>query len=131
KAREAAEKYYYEELTWEQFRDILDVIDPIVPLSDIPAIPSFEDLYYGLNENQASDKSGIIGFNHPGIKAGTRVGARLDIPLYERFGKHVATITGKDTPRKTQYARTAVLRNVDMRVNPDKAFDIAKGFREK
>ena len=77
-------------------------------------------------------KDGIVGLTKtPALKEhieqGGRVGARLDIPAYEKAGTYVATLHDKEQGGKTlAYASTSVLKNVEFSVSPKAALKIAR-----
>lgn len=123
--KEAAEKYYQEEITQEEFLDIVKKERPIKPLTKVPAIPTFKEIIGSLDKNKVA--KGIVGLTKS-IKEGSRVASRLDIPAYERFDTWVVSVhDGVKEGFAIAYGQTAVLKNVEFISSSLTALNIARG----
>lgn len=116
------------EITSAEFREIAGGFQPIRPLTEVPALPSLEEIIFALDANKVD--RGIIGVNK-GIEDGTYVASRLDIPAYETYDTWVVSLhdgTGNSLGGKSiGYSQTAVLNDVTFGSVPRAAANIAAG----
>lgn len=94
-------------ITPEQYRAIVRTEMPIRPFTQVPAMPSHQDIARSLKSNQL--ETGIIGANR-NIPEGMRVSSRLDIPAYNAFDKWIVSLHDPaDVGRSIGYGQTARL----------------------
>lgn len=121
----AAQDYFDNKISFEEFQKLSSTLQPIVPLKQVPPVPSFERIANSLTDAQV-DK-GIVGLNK-NIPAGERVASRLDISAYDNYDSWVVSLHegSKKSGNPIAYAKTAVLDNVDFSTDPKAALDIAR-----
>lgn len=121
----AAQDYFDNKISFEEFQKLSSTLQPIVPLKQVPPVPSFERIVNSLTDAQV-DK-GIVGLNK-NISAGERVASRLDISAYDNYDSWVVSLHegSKKSGNPIAYAKTAVLDNVDFSTDPKAALDIAR-----
>ena len=94
-------------------------------MDKVPALTSFKEIVGSIDRNKL-DK-GIINLNKF-IKKGTKVGLRIDIPAFNRFGKNVVTVHEGTGKRFTiGYGSTGSISNVTFRTNVSTAAKIGSG----
>jgi hypothetical protein len=126
---QAVKDYYNEEITQEEYLDIVSKNQPIKPFKQVPALPSLEEITNALDSNKVA--TGIIGLTK-NLKDGERVASRLDIPAYEDFDTWVVSVhDGNKEGKSIAYGQTAVLKNVDFKTFPGPAIRIAMGTQNK
>ena len=126
---QAVKDYYNEEITQEEYLDIVSKNQPIKPFKKVPALPSLEEITNALDSNKVA--TGIIGLTK-NLKDGERVASRLDIPAYEDFDTWVVSVhDGNKEGKSIAYGQTAVLKNVDFKTFPGPAIRIAMGTQNK
>jgi hypothetical protein len=121
----AAQDYFDNKISFEQFQKLSSDLQPIVPLKQVPVVPSFERIANSLTDAQV--EKGIVGLNK-NIPAGERVASRLDISAYDNYDSWVVSVHegNKKSGNPIAYAKTAVLDNVDFSTDPKTALDIAR-----
>jgi len=121
----AAQDYFDNKISFEEFQKLSSTLQPIVPLKQIPTVPSFERIANSLTDAQV--EKGIVGLNK-NIPAGERVASRLDISAYDNYDSWVVSVHegSKKSGNAIAYAKTAVLDNVDFSTDPKTALDIAR-----
>ena len=126
----AAEKLGRGEITIADYAKEVKRLRPIEPLTSVPKISSFEEIASALDKNKV-DK-GIIGLDKE-IVDGTPVGSRLDIPAYNNYDTWVVSVhegTGV-SGKSLGYGKVAVLDNVSFNSNPNAAYGVATGSKDK
>jgi hypothetical protein len=126
----AAEKLGRGEITIADYAKEVKRLRPIEPLTSVPKISSFEEIASALDKNKV-DK-GIIGLDKE-IVDGTPVGSRLDIPAYNNYDTWVVSVhAGTGVSGKSLgYGKVAVLDNVSFNSNPNAAYGVATGSKDK
>ena len=116
--------------TSEQFREISNRLQPIKPLTEMPKMPTKEEVVYSIaaQGNKKKTAKGVIGVNKT-IKDGTPISSRLDIPAYNNSDTWVVSLHDgtKKSGDTVGYAQTAVLDNVEFTTIPLAASSIAAG----
>jgi hypothetical protein len=121
----AARDYYNEEITQEEYLDIVSKNQPIKPFKEVPSLPSLEDITNSLDSSKVA--TGIIGLTK-NIEEGEKVASRLDIPAYEDFDTWVVSVhDGVKEGKSLAYGQTAVLKNVEFKTLPKRGIQIAMG----
>lgn len=124
---QALEAYMTGKISQADYLRIMNERRPIRPLTEVPSAHSNIDIVSALDKNKA-DK-GILGLNLQ-VPEGMRVGNRLDIPAYERYGTYVDTM--HDTAGKPiGYGHTGHLKDVEFQSDPNKAIRVGLGTREQ
>jgi hypothetical protein len=124
---QALEAYMTGKISQADYLRIMNERRPIRPLTELPTAHSNVDIVSALDKNKA-DK-GILGLNLQ-VPEGMRVGNRLDIPAYERYGTYVDTM--HDTAGKPiGYGHTGHLKDVEFQSDPNKAIRVGLGTREQ
>jgi hypothetical protein len=124
---QALEAYMTGKISQADYLRIMNERRPIRPLTEVPTAHSNIDIVSALDKNKA-DK-GILGLNLQ-VPEGMRVGNRLDIPAYERYGTYVDTM--HDTAGKPiGYGHTGHLKDVEFQSDPNKAIRVGLGTREQ
>lgn len=124
---QALEAYMTGKISQADYLRIMNERRPIRPLTELPTAHSNIDIVSALDKNKA-DK-GILGLNLQ-VPEGMRVGNRLDIPAYERYGTYVDTM--HDTAGKPiGYGHTGHLKDVEFQSDPNKAIRVGLGTREQ
>jgi hypothetical protein len=127
---QAAEKLGRGEISISDYSKEVARLRPIEPLTSVPKISSFEEIASALDKNKV-DK-GIIGLDKE-IADGTPVGSRLDIPAYNSYDTWVVSVhegTGV-SGKSLGYGKVAVLDNVSFNSNPNAAYGVATGSKDK
>ena len=127
----ALKDYVAQEITQEQYIEIVREETPITPFVTPPAVPTTLDIGAALTSNKL--ESGIIGLNKD-IPEGYYVGLRLDIPAYDNYDVWVVSVhqggRGEErTPnlggKSIGYGQTALATNVEFHSIPKGALNIA------
>jgi hypothetical protein len=127
---QALEAYMTGKISQADYLRIMNERRPIRPLTEVPRAHSDTDIASALNRNQVEDK-GILGVNLFAPQ-GMRVGNRLDIPAYERFGTYVDTMHDPSSGGKPiAYGHTGHLKNVEFQSDPNRAIRVGLGTREQ
>jgi hypothetical protein len=127
---QALEAYMKGQISQADYLRIMNERRPIRPLTEVPKAHSDIDITSALNKNQVEDK-GILGVNLFAPQ-GMRVGNRLDIPAYERFGTYVDTMHDPSKGGKPiAYGHTGHLKNVEFQSDPNRAIRVGLGTREQ
>lgn len=127
---QALEAYMTGKISQADYLRIMNERRPIRPLTEVPRAHSDADIASALNRNQVEDK-GILGVNLFAPQ-GMRVGNRLDIPAYERFGTYVDTMHDPSSGGKPiAYGHTGHLKNVEFQSDPNRAIRAGLGTREQ
>jgi hypothetical protein len=113
------------ELTAAEYDALVNIYRPI-PYYFEPLKPATEEQVIGALDVSKKPKA------NPTIQNGHRVGLRLDIPAFDRYGVFVVSIHQKRTPSSTGevigYASVAKAKNITFGIgNELKALDIAMG----
>ena len=124
---QALEAYMTGKISQADYLRIMNERRPIRPLTELPAAHSNIDIVSALDKNKA-DK-GILGLNLQ-VPEGMRVGNRLDIPAYERYGTYVDTMHDP-AGKPIGYGHTGHLKNVEFQSDPNKAVRVGLGTREQ
>lgn len=124
---QALEAYINGKISQADYLRIMNERRPIRPLTEVPTAHSNVDIVSALDKNKA-DK-GILGLNLQ-VPEGMRVGNRLDIPAYERYGIYVDTMHDP-AGKPIGYGHTGHLKNVEFSSDPDKAMRVGLGTREQ
>jgi len=125
--RIAAQKVSDGEMTFDEYRALVQEVLPPEPLGQLMEVPSLEQIALSLDKNPEKT-AGIIGLNID-LPDGTPASSRLDINAYENQGTWVNTIHegGKSSGTVLGYGPTTVLNNVSFNSNPKQALEIAMG----
>jgi hypothetical protein len=111
-----------------KFKNYYEKAKQLMPsklMDKVPAIASFKEIAGSIDRNKL--EKGIVNLNKF-IKKGTRVGLRIDIPAFNRFGKNVVTVhegTGRRSP--IGYGSTGSISNVTFRTSVSTAAKIGSG----
>jgi len=124
---QALEAYMKGQISQADYLRIMNERRPIRPLTEVPAAHSNIDIVSALDKNKA-DK-GILGLNLQ-VPEGMRVGNRLDIPAYERYGTYVDTMHDP-AGKPIGYGHTGHLKNVEFQSDTNKAVRVGLGTREQ
>ena len=126
----AAEKLGKGEITIADYAKEVKRLRPIEPFTSVPKTSTFEEIASALNKDQV-DK-GLIGLDKE-IADGTPVGSRLDIPAYNKYDTWVVSVhAGTGVSGKSLgYGKVAVLDNVSFNSNPNAAYGVATGSKDK
>jgi len=124
---QALEAYMTGKISQADYLRIMNERRPIRPLTELPTTHSNVDIVSALDKTKA-DK-GILGLNLQ-VPEGMRVGNRLDIPAYERYGVYVDTMHDP-AGKPIGYGHTGHLKNVEFKSDPDKAIRVGLGTREQ
>ena len=96
---------------------------PIIPFTEVPQIPTLLEIVGALDSNKV--EKGIIGYTQF-INDGEYVASRLDIPAYNNYDVWVVSVhDGMKEGNSIGYGQTAYLKNVDFKVFPKTALNIA------
>ncbi len=111
-----------------KFKEYYERAKQIMPsklMDKVPAITSFKEIVGSIDRNKL--EKGVINLNKF-IKKGTRVGLRIDIPAFNRFGKNVVTVhEGKGSRSPIGYGSTGSIQNVNFRTSVSTAAKIGAG----
>jgi len=129
--QKAAEDLYQGEITSKKFRKIVKKELPITSMytqDTFPDMPTVTDIAGALGRKASKGVVGVKGFDIP---QGTTVGARLDIPAYDRYNKWVVSIHDgdEDLGSVIGYGQAIKLKDVRFSSKPGTALDIARGKR--
>jgi hypothetical protein len=124
---QALEAYMTGKISQADYLRIMNERRPIRPLTELPKAHSNIDIVSALDKNKA-DK-GILGLNLQ-VPEGMRVGNRLDIPAYERYGTYVDTMHDP-AGKPIGYGHTGHLKDVEFQSDPNKAIRVGLGTREQ
>lgn len=127
----ALKDYVSQEITQEQYIEVVREETPITPFVSVPEIPTTLDIGAALTSNKL--EMGIVGVNKE-IPDGYYVSSRLDIPAYDNYDVWVVSLhqgsrTDERVPnlggKSIGYAQTAVLKDVEFHSIPKAAMNIA------
>lgn len=94
-------------------------------MEKVPTPASFKEIVGSVDKNKL--KIGIINLNKF-IKKGTKVGLRIDIPSFNRFGKYVVTVHDKRGSNPViGYGSTGSIKNVNFKTSVSTAANIGAG----
>jgi hypothetical protein len=124
---QALEAYMTGKISQADYLRIMNERRPIRPLTELPTAHSNVDIVSALDKNKA-DK-GILGLNLQ-VPEGMRVGNRLDIPAYERYGIYVDTMHDP-AGKPIGYGHTGHLKDVEFQSDPNRAIRVGLGTREQ
>ena len=124
----AAEDLYQGEITSRKFRKIVKEELPITSMytqENFPDMPTVTDIAGSVGKKASKGVVGVKGFDIP---QGTTVGARLDIPAYDRYNKWVVSIHDgdEDLGAVVGYGQAIKLKDVRFSSKPGTALDIAR-----
>ena len=124
----AAEDLYQGDITSKEFREIVKKELPITSMytqENFPDMPTVTDIAGALGKNASKGVLGVKGFDIP---QGKTVGARLDIPAYNRYNKWVVSIHDgdEDLGLVMGYGQAIKLKDVRFSSKPGTALDIAR-----
>lgn len=122
---QALEAYMTGKISQADYLRIMNERRPIRPLTELPAAHSNIDIVSALDKNKAD--RGILGLNLQ-VPEGMRVGNRLDIPAYERYGIYVDTMHDP-AGKPIGYGHTGHLKDVEFKSDPNKAIRVGLGTR--
>jgi hypothetical protein len=131
-AEKAAEDLYQGEITSKEARTRIKEAFPepeLYTANTMPDMPTVTEVAGSMGKKALT--KGIVGVKGFDLEAGQRLGARLDIPAYNRFDKWVVSIhDGKSaTGRVVGYGQAIRLKNIKFGSDPKVALDIARGKR--
>jgi hypothetical protein len=123
-------------ITGKQYRSVVKENMPIRKINEVPEIPTFTEIVGSLTSDKS--KKGILGLNKK-IEDGTRVASRLDIPAYEKHDKWIVSVHDAKNKKGIEgldgdiigYGKTAVLKNVEFKSNPQAASRISAKRADK
>jgi hypothetical protein len=124
----AVEAYLNKQISQADYLRIMNERRPIRPLTAVPAGHTNEDIVSALLGPQV--EKGILGLNAH-VPEGTRVGNRLDIPAYERYGIYVDTMHDPAGKKPIAYGHTGHLKDVQFSSSPTRSARIGLGTREQ
>lgn len=125
----AVKDYYNEEITQEEYLEIVAKNQPIKLFKKVPSLPTNNEIVNSLDKNKVS--FGIIGVTK-NLNDGEKVASRLDIPAYEDYDTWVVSIhDGAKEGKSIAYAQTSVLKDVNFKTFPGPAIRIAMGTQNK
>lgn len=122
---QALEAYMTGKISQADYLRIMNERRPIRPLTELPTAHSNIDIVSALDKNKAD--RGILGLNLQ-VPEGMRVGNRLDIPAYERYGIYVDTMHDP-AGKPIGYGHTGHLKDVEFKSDPNKAIRVGLGTR--
>lgn len=122
---QALEAYMTGKISQADYLRIMNERRPIRPLTELPAAHSDIDIVSALDSNKVN--RGILGLNLQ-VPEGMRVGNRLDIPAYERYGTYVDTMHDP-AGKPIGYGHTGHLKDVEFKSDPNKAIRVGLGTR--
>ncbi|MEY4443782.1 MAG: hypothetical protein RL442_2782, partial [Pseudomonadota bacterium] len=124
---QATEAYLNKQISQDDYLRIRNERLPIRPLTAVPGAHSNVDIVSALDPNKV--EKGILGLNLQ-VPEGTRVGNRLDIPAYERYGTYVDTMHDA-AGKPIGYGHTGHLKDVQFKSSPTRSARIGLGTREQ
>jgi len=122
---QALEAYMTGKISQADYLRIMNERRPMRPLTELPKAHSNEDIVSALDSNKVN--RGILGLNLQ-VPEGMRVGNRLDIPAYERYGTYVDTMHDP-AGKPIGYGHTGHLKDVEFKSDPNKAIRVGLGTR--
>ena len=122
---QALEAYMTGKISQADYLQIMNERRPIRPLTELPTAHSNVDIVSALDKNKAD--RGILGLNLQ-VPENMRVGNRLDIPAYERYGIYVDTMHDP-AGKPIGYGHTGHLKDVEFKSDPNKAIRVGLGTR--
>ena len=122
------EDLYQGDITSKEFREIVKKELPITSIytqENFPDMPTVTDIAGALGKNASKGVLGVKGFDIP---QGKTVGARLDIPAYNRYNKWVVSIHDgdEDLGLVMGYGQAIKLKDVRFSSKHGTALDIAR-----
>ena len=123
----ALDAYLTKQISQEDYLRIMNERRPIRPLMAVPGSHSNADIASALDQTKA--EKGILGLNLQ-VPEGTRVGNRLDIPAYERYGVYVDTMHDP-AGKPIGYGHTGHLKDVEFKSSPTRAARVGLGTKEQ
>lgn len=130
-AEQAAEDLYQDKITSKESRKRIKEVFPEPELYTVETMPEMPTVTEVVGSMGKKSEKGILGVKGFDLESGQRVGARLDIPAYNRFDKWVVSIhDGKSRSGSVVgYGQAIRLKNIEFGSDPKVALDIAKGKR--
>ena len=131
KVVDALKSYVAQEITQEQFIQVVREENPIKPFDFVPEVPTTLDIGAALAANKL--EMGVVGLNKE-IPDNAYVASRLDIPAYDNYDVWVVSLhQGSRTEERVPnlggksigYAQTAILKDVEFHSIPKAAMNIA------
>ena len=131
KVVDALKSYVAQEITQEQFIQVVREENPINPFDFVPEVPTTLDIGAALAANKL--EMGVVGLNKE-IPDNAYVASRLDIPAYDNYDVWVVSLhQGSRTEERIPnlggksigYAQTAILKDVEFHSIPKAAMNIA------
>jgi len=122
---QALEAYMTGKISQADYLRIMNERRPMRPLTELPKAHSDIDIVSALDSNKVN--RGILGLNLQ-VPEGMRVGNRLDIPAYERYGTYVDTMHDP-AGKPIGYGHTGHLKDVEFKSDPNKAIRVGLGTR--
>jgi len=125
---QAARDLFEDKITSRKFREIVQKYNPIkkITTENFPNLPTNKDITGSLKDAQRQKLLNV----DVDIPDGTVVGARLDIPAYERFDTWVVTLHEGGRGAAKAYGQVAVLKGgIEFKSATDTALGIARDRR--
>ena len=128
--QQAAKDLAEGKITSEQYRALARTEMPIRAFTEVPNMPTQQDIANALKSNQL--ETGIVGVNK-NIAPGSRVSSRLDIPAYDKYDKWIVSLHDPlDAGKSIGYGQTAHLKGpIDFTAPPKAGHAIATGKSDK
>jgi hypothetical protein len=128
--QQAAKDLAEGKITSEQYRALARTEMPIRAFTEVPNMPTQQDIANALKSNQL--ETGIVGVNKT-IAPGARVSSRLDIPAYDKYDKWIVSLHDPlDAGKSIGYGQTAHLKGpIDFTAPPKAGHAIATGKSDK
>ena len=129
-AEKAAEDLYQGEITSKEARTRIKEAFPepeLYTANTMPEMPTVTEVAGSMGKKALA--KGIVGVKGFDLEAGQRLGARLDIPAYNRFNKWVVSIHDGNSSkgRVVGYGQAIRLKNIKFGSDPKIALNIARG----
>lgn len=124
--QQAAKDLAEGKITSEQYRALARTEMPIKAFTEVPNMPTQQDIANALRSNQL--ETGIIGVNK-NIAPGSRVSSRLDIPAYDQYDKWIVSLHDPlNAGKSIGYGQTAHLKGpIEFTAPPKAGHAIATG----
>jgi len=124
--QQAAKDLAEGKITSEQYRALARTEMPIRAFTEVPNMPTQQDIANALRSNQL--ETGIIGVNK-NIAPGSRVSSRLDIPAYDQYDKWIVSLHDPlNAGKSIGYGQTAHLKGpIEFTAPPKAGHAIATG----
>ena len=92
--QEGQQKLQNEEITKEEYADLVNKYKPVVPYETTPEPATIDEATYALEngKGQSEKKAKLFGIPSAILKLGQRIQLRLDIPSYSQHGTWVVSI---------------------------------------